>query len=113
MLEDYEPLLRGVAAERPIWEALREGVAGLPLAGLWPVDNRLLMANRKVDNTGWFWEGGVYDIQRPNPLADLELRIREHRVFYDVDEHAARVRIVAVGYKEHNKLFIGGEKFEL
>ncbi|MGA2659769.1 MAG: type II toxin-antitoxin system RelE/ParE family toxin [Verrucomicrobiota bacterium] len=50
---------------------------------------------------------------RPNPLADWELRIREHRVFYDVDEHAARVRIVAVGYKEHNKLFIGEEEFEL
>jgi len=40
-------------------------------------------------------------------------RIRQHRVFYEVDEDAARVRIVAVGYKEHNKLFIGGEKFDL
>jgi mRNA-degrading endonuclease RelE of RelBE toxin-antitoxin system len=50
---------------------------------------------------------------RPNPLADWELRIRQHRVFYDVDKDADRVRIVAVGYKEHNKLFIGGEEFEL
>ena len=50
---------------------------------------------------------------RPNPLADWELRIRQHRVFYEVDEQVARVRIVAVGYKEHNKLFIGGEEFEL
>jgi hypothetical protein len=72
-LEDYEPLLRGVAAERPIWEALLEGAAGLPLVGLWPADNRLLMANRKVDTTGWFWEHGVYDIQQPNPLAELGL----------------------------------------
>ena len=50
---------------------------------------------------------------RPNPLADWELRIRQHRVFYDVDEGEARVRVIAVGYKEHNKLFIGGEEFEL
>ena len=42
-----------------------------------------------------------------------ELRIRQHPVLYDVDEHAARVRIVAVGYKEHHKLFIGEEEFEL
>jgi len=41
------------------------------------------------------------------------MRIRQHRVFYEVDEEAARVRIVAVGYKEHNKLFIGGEEFDL
>jgi hypothetical protein len=72
-LEDYERLLRAVGVERPIWEALREGAADLPLAGFWPADNRLLMANRRVDNTGWFWEGGVYDIQRPNPLAGVGL----------------------------------------
>ena len=72
-LEDYEPLMRGIEAERPIWEALVKGAAGLPLAGFWPADNRMLMANRKVDATGWFWEHGVYDIQRPNPDADIGL----------------------------------------
>jgi len=37
-LEDYEPLLRGVAAERPIWEALLEGAAGLPITACsWPI----------------------------------------------------------------------------
>ena len=50
-----------------------KGAAGLPLAGFWPADNRMLMANRKVDATGWFWENGVYDIQRPNPDADIGL----------------------------------------
>ena len=50
---------------------------------------------------------------RPNRLADWELRIRHYRVFYEVDEVAAVVRIVAVGYKEHNKLIIGGEEFDL
>jgi hypothetical protein len=34
-------------------------------------------------------------------------------VFYDIDEDAQVVRIVAVGYKEHNELYIEGEKFEL
>jgi mRNA-degrading endonuclease RelE of RelBE toxin-antitoxin system len=50
---------------------------------------------------------------RDNPLADWELRVGKFRVFYelDVDEH--RVRIVAVGHKEHNRLFIGGEEIEL
>jgi hypothetical protein len=72
-LEDYEPLLQGVEAERPIWEALLEGSAGLPLAGLWPADNRMLMANREVDAKGWFWEHGVYEIQRPNPDAEIGL----------------------------------------
>jgi hypothetical protein len=34
-------------------------------------------------------------------------------VFYDIDENAHVVRIVAIGYKEHNELYIEGEKFEL
>jgi len=35
------------------------------------------------------------------------------RVFYDVDSDAERVVILAVGKKEHNRLFIGGEEIEL
>lgn len=50
---------------------------------------------------------------RENPLADWELRVAQYRVFYDIDEDAGMVRIVAVGYKEHNELYIEGEKFEL
>jgi hypothetical protein len=34
-------------------------------------------------------------------------------VFYEVDPEQPVVRIVAVGHKEHNRLFIGGEEVEL
>ena len=50
---------------------------------------------------------------RDNPVADWELRVGEFRVFYEVDVDEHRVRIVAVGHKEHNRLFIGGEEIEL
>jgi mRNA-degrading endonuclease RelE of RelBE toxin-antitoxin system len=50
---------------------------------------------------------------RDNPLADWELRVQKYRVFYEVDAERQIVRIVAVGHKEHNRLFIGGEELEL
>jgi len=49
---------------------------------------------------------------RANRIAPWELRIADYRVFYDVDEENA-VKIVAVGHKEHNDLFIRGKKVEL
>jgi hypothetical protein len=71
--EDYDGVLSAVRAERPAWEALLNGIATLPQAGFWPADNRLLMANRQVDETGWFWEHGVYEIQQPNETAEMGL----------------------------------------
>jgi len=50
---------------------------------------------------------------RPNALAEWELRIGRFRVFYDVDELTAIVKIEAVGFKEGSKLFIHGEEYEL
>lgn len=50
---------------------------------------------------------------RHNPLSRWELRIEKHRVFYDVSEESETVEIKAVGYKEHNKLFIDGKEFEI
>lgn len=50
---------------------------------------------------------------RPNPLSRWELRVGEFRVFYDVVEDSQVVQIKAMGYKEHNKLFIHGREFEL
>jgi mRNA-degrading endonuclease RelE of RelBE toxin-antitoxin system len=47
-----------------------------------------------------------------NPVAPWELRVGDHRVFYEIAEDAA-VRILAVGIKEHNDLFIRGKKAEL
>ena len=46
-----------------------------------------------------------------NPLATWELRIGIHRVFYDVEQQT--VIIIAVGYKEHNKLYIRGKEYQL
>jgi mRNA-degrading endonuclease RelE of RelBE toxin-antitoxin system len=50
---------------------------------------------------------------RPNPLAPWELRIREIRVFYDVNEDAVSVRVIAVGQKEGSRLIIGVEEISL
>jgi len=50
---------------------------------------------------------------RQNPVADWELRIGRHRVFYEVDGANRVVRIVAVGTKEGNRLIIGGKEVVL
>jgi mRNA-degrading endonuclease RelE of RelBE toxin-antitoxin system len=50
---------------------------------------------------------------RPNELSKWELRVSEYRIFYDVDEITLTVKIKAVGYKEHNRLFIRGKEFYL
>ena len=71
--EDYDGMLGAVSAERPAWEALLKGMATLPQVGFWPADNRMLMANRQVDETGWFWEHGVYEIQQPNETVEMGL----------------------------------------
>ncbi len=48
-----------------------------------------------------------------NDLAPWELRVGDFRVFYDVDEDAERVVVIAVGKKTHNTLRIGGEEIDL
>ena len=49
---------------------------------------------------------------RPNRLAQWELRLGDYRVFYDFEESTI-MKIVAVGHKEHNDLYIRGAKVEL
>ena len=49
---------------------------------------------------------------RPNPIAPWELRLDRYRVFYSV-EAGSTVKIVAVGHKEHNDLFVRGRKIQL
>lgn len=48
---------------------------------------------------------------RPNPLAPWELRIGNYRVFYEIREES--VRVLAIGHKVHNELFIRGRKIEI
>ena len=49
---------------------------------------------------------------RANRLAQWELRVDDYRVFYDFEEGDI-VKVVAVGHKEHNDLYIRGRKVEL
>ena len=49
---------------------------------------------------------------RPNPIAPWELRIGEYRVFYEIVEDRT-VRVLAVGHKVHNELFIRGKRVEI
>jgi len=46
---------------------------------------------------------------RDNPLAPWELRIGEFRVFYEISG-GRQVRVLAIGHKDHNDLFIRGER---
>ena len=50
---------------------------------------------------------------RANKLAEWALRVDKFRVFYDVLLDSETVKIVAIGSKEGNKLWIRGEKFDL
>jgi len=50
---------------------------------------------------------------RENPLADWELRVGAHRVFYEVDTNDNSVRVIAVGVKDGNRLIIGGQEVVL
>jgi mRNA-degrading endonuclease RelE of RelBE toxin-antitoxin system len=48
---------------------------------------------------------------RPNDLSTWELRVGKHRIFYDVEEENATVRMKAIGWKEHNRLFLRGKEY--
>ncbi len=51
---------------------------------------------------------------RPNPIAPWELRIGDLRVFYEVAaDEPETVRILAVGQKKGNTLFIAGKEITL
>ena len=49
---------------------------------------------------------------RDNALGPWELRIENYRVFYELAD-GTTVKIVAIGYKEHNDLFIRGRRVQL
>ena len=49
---------------------------------------------------------------RLNPLGPWELRIGDYRVFYETRAEG-RVRVLAVGHKAHNELFIRGQRIEI
>jgi len=50
---------------------------------------------------------------RPSDLSAWELRLGKYRVFYDVSAEARTVTVKAIGWKQHNALFIRGREFQL
>lgn len=48
---------------------------------------------------------------RSNPFAEFELRVRDIRVLYNVDEEIGEVVLLLVGRKFGNKLIVAGEEF--
>lgn len=47
-----------------------------------------------------------------NHIALWELRIDHYRIFYNAED-APSIRVTAIGYKDHNDLYIRGKKIEL
>ena len=50
---------------------------------------------------------------RTNDLAAWELRVDRYRIFYDVDSGNSIVFIKAIGWKDHNILWIRGKEYTL
>ena len=49
---------------------------------------------------------------RPNPIAPWQLRVRNARLFYDLDKPGV-VTILAIGTKRGNRLYIEEKEIEL
>src|SRR5438093_13401843 len=56
-------------------------------------------------------------LDQPAPFdASWELRCgpdNRFRIFYDVDSAAREVQVLAIGVKDRNRVFLGGEEYEL
>ncbi len=50
---------------------------------------------------------------RTNPLGEWELRVGDFRVFYKADPAHAVVAVLAVAWKQGNRLFVRGQEYEL
>ena len=49
---------------------------------------------------------------RSNPVAPWELKIGKYRIFYEVAE-GQKVKVLTIGHKDHNELFIQGRKVQI
>ncbi len=52
-------------------------------------------------------------VLRPNRLAQRELRVDRFRVFYDIQEDKAVVKVEAIGHKRGSRLYVRGQEFQL
>ena len=51
-------------------------------------------------------------LRQPNPFAPWEFGVGDYRVFYEIRVERL-VRVLAVGHKVHNELFIRGQRVEI
>ena len=84
---------------------VREPACGTPLASRPCVNDRTLLHQPTVVTRN-------RKPLQPNPLARFELRIAE-RLYYGADEERRVVEIRAVGIKDRDRVFIGGEEIDL
>jgi hypothetical protein len=54
-----------------------------------------------------------FPLKRPSACTERELRLDSWRVFYTVMHDTGFVIVQLIGEKRNNKLFVGGEEFEL
>ena len=66
-----------------------------------------------VDNDPAEVTRNKFPLKRLSTHAERELRLEGWRVFYTVMEDGELVLVNLIGEKRGNKLFIGGEEFEL
>jgi mRNA-degrading endonuclease RelE of RelBE toxin-antitoxin system len=50
---------------------------------------------------------------RDNSISSWEVRVGKYRVFYEVNEAAQIVTVVAVAHKEHNVLLVRGKEVQI
>jgi hypothetical protein len=80
-LEDFTQRITAIEWERPHWELLSQAAEGTFPVGLWAVQTDHLMARRRVDERGWFWDGGPYSVSQTDTWAELGFPVtaeREH-----------------------------------
>ncbi len=76
-------------------------------------DRRIILESiRRYLQVDAGWESKRRKRIRTHEIAAWELRLGKHRVFYNIEAETT-IKIIAIGFKEHNELFIKGEKVEL
>ncbi len=86
------------------------------LAGMKRFHRKVVLAlirTHLVDNDPSEVTRNKFPLKRPSDQAERELRLDIWRVFYTVTDDGSLVIVNLVGEKRKNKLFIGGEEFEL
>ena len=66
-----------------------------------------------IDNDPLEVTRNKFPLKRLSAHAERELRLNNWRVFYTLMDEGALVVVALIGEKRGNKLFIGGEEFEL